>query len=113
AGLRVLAGGGRIGDAVGNGGIRGQPPALLRLVQKPGAHVENRLSREQAAKEQVTVLSQPVPQDLPVIQVFGRIPEGFVLRHDFPPARGACARYPDERPGSPHGTPSTAWCAGS
>jgi hypothetical protein len=82
--LRVLAGGGGIGDADGDRRVLGQPPALRRLIQKPASHSKNRLSRQQAPQEQITVLSQPGPQNFPNVQVVGRIPERFKLKHDFP-----------------------------
>ena len=87
--LRVLAGGGGIGDADADGRVRDQPPALRRLIQKPRTHIKDRLSWQQAAQEQITVVSQSGPQSFPVVQVFGRSPEGFVLKHDFPPARAS------------------------
>jgi hypothetical protein len=49
--LRVLAGGGGIGDPDGDGRVRGQPPALRRLIQKPGMHIKDRLSWQQAPQE--------------------------------------------------------------
>ena len=71
--LRILAGGSRIGDTDGNRRVRGQPSALHRLTQKSGTHIEDHLSWQQAAQEQITVLSQSDPQGFPVVQVFGRV----------------------------------------
>ena len=82
--LRVFAGSGGIGDTGGHGGVLGQPPAFHGLVQKSGTHIENRVAWQQASQKQIAVLSQARPQGFPIVQVFGRIPEGFVLKHGFP-----------------------------
>ena len=79
AGLGVLAGGGGIGDAGGDGRVRGEPAALCCLVQQAGAHIEDRVAWQQASQEQITVVGQSGPQGFPVVQVFGRIPERFVV----------------------------------
>ena len=48
--LRVLAGGGGIGDAGGDGRVRGEPSALRRLGQKPGTYIKDRLSWQQVRR---------------------------------------------------------------